>query len=256
MPETDLALLIDAAKEAGRIATKYNGRSAKSWEKPDGAGPVTEADIAVNRMLEDKLLAERPDYGWLSEESEEENNRRGRTHAFIIDPIDGTRSFMEGAETWAHSLAVVENCKVTAAAVYLPMMDRLYTASAGSGAFLNGAPIMASRRESLEGAKVLATRPTFDRQNWVTVPNVTRFHRPSLAFRLTLVAEGRFDAMLSLRPTWEWDIAAGSLIIEEARAKTSDRAGKPLLFNSLNARTDGIVAGNEHLHDALMSSLA
>ena len=93
MPATDLDLLIQAAQRAGEIATQFSGPEAKRWDKPDGAGPVTEADLAVNAMLEDMLPKARPDYGWLSEESEDNADRLSKDRVFIIDPIDGTRSF-------------------------------------------------------------------------------------------------------------------------------------------------------------------
>ncbi|MDA7966769.1 inositol monophosphatase family protein, partial [Ruegeria sp.] len=99
MPATDLPLLIDAAQKAGRIATRYSGPQAQRWDKPEGAGPVTEADLAVNAMLERDLRAARPDYGWLSEETEDSPDRQSRDRVFIIDPIDGTRSFAEGSRT-------------------------------------------------------------------------------------------------------------------------------------------------------------
>ena len=120
MPAADLPLLIEAAREAGRIARSFNG-AAKSWNKPGDAGPVTEADLAVNDMLEERLLAARPGYGWLSEETQDTPERLAREKVFIVDPIDGTRSFVEGDDSWAHSLAVAENGIVTAGVVFLPM---------------------------------------------------------------------------------------------------------------------------------------
>ena len=143
MPEADLAILTDAAREAGKIASGYFGGRYTSEDKPDGAGPVTEADLAVNVMLSETLRAERPDYGWLSEESEDSAVRLGRERVFIVDPLDGTRSFIAGETTWAHSLAVAEEGQVMAAVIYLPMRDRLYAAARGRGATLNGAPIRA-----------------------------------------------------------------------------------------------------------------
>ena len=97
----DLDLLIEAAKESGRIATSYANANPEIWDKPGGAGPVTEADLAVNRMLEAELQSARPDYGWLSEETPPNDDRIKRERTFIIDPIDGTRSFIEGSNTWA-----------------------------------------------------------------------------------------------------------------------------------------------------------
>ncbi|WP_299349523.1 3'(2'),5'-bisphosphate nucleotidase CysQ [uncultured Shimia sp.] len=256
MPETDLALLIDAAREAGRIASRYSGQSAQSWDKPGGAGPVTEADIAVNDMLEVELRKARPDYGWLSEESTDNAARQHAEKVFIVDPIDGTRSFIEGSRTWAHSLAIAENGVVTAAVVYLPLRDKLYHAHRGKGAFLNDVAITPTSRAGLTGAHVLAARPVLDRRHWEgSVPDVKRSHRPSLAYRTALVAEGRYDAMLTLRPTWEWDVAAGDLILREAGAVTSDRYGHDLRFNNPDPRLQGMVAAGKRMHQNLTQEL-
>jgi myo-inositol-1(or 4)-monophosphatase len=83
-----------------------------------------------------------------------------------------------------------------------------------------------------------------------------RHHRPSLAYRLSLVAEGRFDAMLTLRPSWEWDIAAGALILQEAGARTTDRSGAPLRFNNPHPQVNGVLAARDRLHSALIERLA
>ena len=95
----DLSLLIEAARRSGEIATSFTGKTAQRWDKPDDAGPVTEADLAVNAMLHQTLTAARPDYGWLSEESDDGTRRLGQRDLFIVDPIDGTRSFIEGSDT-------------------------------------------------------------------------------------------------------------------------------------------------------------
>ncbi|MFY0659194.1 MAG: 3'(2'),5'-bisphosphate nucleotidase CysQ [Shimia sp.] len=257
MPETDLDLLIAAAQQAGDIATRYNGPDAKAWHKPEGAGPVTEADLAVNEMLEDTLRAERPDYGWLSEESLDEGDRIHAEKTFIIDPIDGTRSFIEGSDTWAHALAIAERGVVTAAVVFLPRRDKLYSAAQGQGAFLNGAPITSGARSDMTGAKVLVARPVMDAAHWQGKPPAfDRGYRPSLAYRTALVAEGRFDAMVTLRPTWEWDVAAGDLIIREAGAATADRHGAPLRFNNPDPRLAGVIAAPQALKDQICAALA
>ncbi len=257
MPETDLELLIAAAQAAGEIAMGFTGPTAKAWDKPDDAGPVTEADLAVNDMLERRLRGARPDYGWLSEESLDEGDRVHAEKLFIIDPIDGTRSFIEGADTWAHALAVVEHGAVTAAVIYLPALDRLYSAATGTGALRNGTPIETAQTADMTGARTLVARPAMDPSLWTgTPPAFTRGYRPSLAYRMALVAEGRFDAMLTLRPTWEWDIAAGDLILREAGAVTCDRHGDALKFNNPDPRVPGVVAANGPLCKKIVGALA
>lgn len=254
--DTDLLLLEEAARAAGRVALTFTGPSARRWDKPDNLGPVTEADMAVNAVLEAQLTGARPDYGWLSEESTDSAARLTRDRVFIVDPIDGTRSFIEGADTWAHSIAIAERGEVVAAAVYLPVKGKLYSAAAGRGAYLNARPIRASRRDSLDGATMLAAKPNYDARHWPGgVPKVVRHYRPSLAYRLALVAEGRFDAMITLRPTWDWDIAAGALIAAEAGALATDAKGAALRFNSKGAQSAGCVVAPGALHGDFLRRL-
>ena len=257
MPGRDLGLITDAIRMAGRVATSFVGRAALRWDKPGGAGPVTEADLEVNRLLHGVLRAARPDYGWLSEETEDTAHRLGRDSVFIIDPIDGTRSFVQGSSTWAHSIAVSHRGVVTAGAVYLPLRNMLFTAERGGGAFLNGLPIRASAEADPNTAQVLAAKPTVDPGHWPGgLPGFTRAHRPSLAYRLGLVAQGRFDAMLTLRRSWEWDIAAGALIVSEAGGTCTDRTGAPLRFNNADPTLDGVVASGSRMHAELMQALS
>lgn len=258
MPAADLPLLIDAARMAGRIATSFSGASAQCWDKPGGAGPVTEADLAVNAFLLSTLRQARPEYGWLSEETEDSTERLSKERVFIIDPIDGTRSFVEGANTWAHALAVAEAGVVTAAVVYLPLRDKLYAAAFGQGATLNGTVMATSDVAEMPQATVLAAKPALLGEQWLSgsAPTFKRAYRPSLAYRLALVAQGRFDGMLTLRQSWEWDIAAGALIVAEAGGICSDRTGGGLRFNNPDPRLNGVVAAGRPLHATLQGALA
>lgn len=257
MPATDLALLVEAAEKAGDIACKYHGPDAKRWDKPDGAGPVTEADLEVDAFLKAFLTSARPDYGWLSEETEDTSDRLSDRHVFIIDPIDGTRSFAEGSRTWAHSLAIATDGVVTAAAVFLPQREMMFTAAQGAGAQLNQSAVYVSRETELTSATVLTARPALDAKHWKSgqPPAFRREYRPSLAYRLATVAQGQFDAMLTLRPSWEWDIAAGDLLIREAGGHCSDRTGQPLRFNNATPQLNGVLASNLTLHQNLLAHL-
>jgi myo-inositol-1(or 4)-monophosphatase len=256
LPVADLCLLTDAIRKAGRVATSYVGSAAQRWDKPGGAGPVTEADLAVNSYLETALRQARPDYGWLSEESADSPERLSKETIFIVDPIDGTRSFVEGSKTWAHSIAVAHRGVITAGAVYLPQRDLLYTAARGEGAWLNGEPLSTSRQDDLEGAEILAAKPMVAPEHWPQgVPGFNRAHRPSLAYRLGLVGQGRFDGMLTFRPTWEWDVAAGALIVEEARGTCTDKSGLPVRFNNPHPQLDGLIATGGNLHRPLLLAL-
>lgn len=257
MPESDatqdLQLLIAAARTAGAIAQKHFRRDPEIWRKGDDS-PVTEADIAIDRVLRTDLLAARPSYGWLSEETEDDAERLGADRVFIVDPIDGTRAFIDGQDSYAHALAVAERGRVIAGVVFLPEKDKLYAAAKGAGATLNGATISAARTRSESDASILATRSMMAPEHWPGgVPPVKRVYRPSLAYRLALVAEGHFDGMATFRPTWEWDIAAGAILAEEAGATMTDGKGHALVFNSNPPRVDGVLIAPPKLHAKLLT---
>lgn len=256
MPASDLDLLRDAALESGQIARRFWREDPQVWDK-GGDDPVTEADFAVDTFLKNTLLAARPDYGWVSEETEDDLARLEADRVFIVDPIDGTRAFVAGEPTWAHSLAIAEKGRVIAACVFLPVRDKLYLAAEGEGATLNGAPMNSSACMELEGSDILTPRVTMQPRFWKSaVPSFTRHFRPSLAYRLALVGEGRFDAMLTLRPAWEWDIAGGALIAGEAGATVTDRRGESLTFNSTTRQSSGVVTAARGLHPKLIDALA
>ncbi|WP_045388144.1 3'(2'),5'-bisphosphate nucleotidase CysQ [Falsirhodobacter sp. alg1] len=253
MPERDL--LISAAREAGPIALQFWRRDPRIWEKPDDLGPVTEADLAVNEALEHHLRGARSDYGWLSEESVDDASRLQADRVFIVDPIDGTRSFIKGEDTFAISLAIADMGVVVAAAVYLPALGRMYSADI-TGAWRDDVPIRASTCSGIKGASLLTTRPNLQPEFWPGgVPDLRRSFRSSIAFRMCLVAEGRHDGMLSLRDSFEWDIAAGDLIARQAGAVVSDRLGKPLDFNRPRPLASGVLAAAPGLHAALLDRL-
>jgi myo-inositol-1(or 4)-monophosphatase len=250
----DLALLVEAARGAGRIAARYFRDDPEIWDKPDGAGPVTEADLAVDAMLRERLCEARPGYGWLSEETPDSDKRLSASRVFIVDPIDGTKAFIEGSSAFSHSLAVVEGGAVIAAVVYLPILGKLYAAALGHGATLNDDPIRVSGDRPADEAEVLATKHTLTGDHWPRgVPPVIRAYRPSLAYRMALVGEGRFDGMVTFRPTWEWDIAAGALIIAEAGGVATNGVGGALRFNAPTPQVPGVLAGASGLHATLLA---
>lgn len=254
--QADLDLLLAASAEAGRIAQSYFGKSPQIWEKDDNAGPVTAADLAVDGFLQDHLTTARPGTGWLSEESPDTPERRAAREVFVLDPIDGTRSFIAGHPDWAISLALVRDGLPVAGVVHLPERGLTYSAHAEGPALLNGREIHPSGQQDLASARVLAARRMLEAQ-WPQgrLPFNPEF-RASLAYRLALVAEGRFDAMLKLGLTWEWDIAAGVLIAQRAGAVVSTPDGAAPRFNTAERHLDGIVAAAPRLSAPLLAALA
>ncbi len=257
MLENDLSLLQDAARAAAAIALRHFDGARLAIEKPGGQGPVTAADLEIDRMLRAELTAARPEYGWLSEESEDDAVRLGARRVFIVDPIDGTRAFVEGGKAWSNVIAVAEQGRVIAAVVMLPRLDRMYSAVLGQGAFCNGRPIQVSRRSGLDGARVLLNRTQLAAKYWrQDMPAFELHFRSSLAYRMCLTAEGKFDAMLTFRDAWEWDIAAGDLIAREAGATVTDRTGAAPVFNNPLPQVAGVIAAGPVLHAEILANSA
>lgn len=255
MPDAraDTELLLDAARAAGEIAKARFQRPMEVVEKAGDLGPVTDVDLQIDRMLLDRLGRARPGYGWLSEESEDPGQRLDAEHVFIIDPIDGTRSFIAGESGFAVALAVVRQGRPVAAVVHLPARETTYHATLGEGAFRNGQRIAVSRQDEAGRATVLTARKQMLPEHWPGgPPPLERHFRPSLAWRMCLVAEGRFDCMLTFRQTWEWDVAAGTLIAAEAGARVTDGRGQGLRFNGPRAAVDGVIAAGEALHRRIL----
>jgi len=257
LPETDLDLLKRVAIKSGEIAMSFFRDEPEVWEKSDAAGPVTEADLAVNTYLQDTLQVERPDYGWLSEETEDTKDRLTTKRQFVVDPIDGTRSFIDGSRDWGHAIAVVEDGKPISAVVAMPARELIFTAALGEGAKLNDDPISVCDDRPLDRSTILTARPNLRPEFWSSGkrPDFKTAFRSSLAYRMCLVAAGRFDAMITFRPSWEWDIAAGSLIVAEAGGKIVDRDGAPLRFNNEMPKTNGALAGRPEAINALLFAM-
>ena len=253
MPVTDdLELVTQAAQLAGEIALRHFGRAPRVWDKGQGQGPVSEVDLEIDARLKDMLLGARPDHGWLSEETPDSPDRLGCARVFIVDPLDGTRAYLAGQDGFAHPVCLVEHGRPVAAAIHVPHLGQTYSAALGQGAFCNGAPVSVAAPSGR--ARVLAARSQFDAGFWPGgPPEAERFFRPALAWRLALVADGAFDAMLTFKPAWHWDIAAGALIVEEAGGRVSDDRGNTLLFNTETPLAPGVIAASPVLHAELLA---
>ena len=252
----DLALLLDHALAAGEIAKRTHRTDVDVWEKDGGAGPVTEADIAIDRMLRAELTAARPDHGWLSEETEDDRARVEAERVFIVDPIDGTRAFMRGDDDFCHALAIAERGEIVAAVAHFPIKGQTYSATRGGGAWLDGARLTVSARTEIEGASALAGKPQVDPKKWPGgAPPVSRAFLNSLVYRHCLVADGRYDLAFTLRAAWEWDVAAGELIAREAGAEVTTCDGGRWRYNAAHPRMPGVVVGPPALHADVMARL-
>jgi len=256
LPESDLRVLIEAARAAGDVARRFDGPSAKLWHKPDDAGPVTEADLAVNELLHQRLTQARPDYGWLSEETEDGATRLQTQRVFVIDPIDGTRAFLRGTPQFAVSAALIVDEHPVSGAVFNPAQKEMFEAIKGGGARLNGTSIEVSTSTDPTKARLLSSKETFRNHNWPEVAKGAEFHFVnSMAYRMAVVASGRFDATITTTKKCEWDIAAAHLIVEEAGGCVTNIDGTSITYNRERVHTDNVLCAGKKLHDALLAGL-
>ena len=246
----DLALLESAVRAAGDIARKFYGGDFKRWSK-EGGSPVSEADLAVDRYLQSTLLAARPGYGWLSEESPDNKARLTTKRVFVVDPIDGTVAFLKQRPHFTICAAVVEAGRPLSAIVFNPISEECFAAVLGGGATLNGAPIHVTARGAIAGARMLGPKSTFE-TGWPEV-EVTSFS--SIAYRIVLVAAGRYDAAVSISAKRDWDLAAADLIVREAGGSLTDRSGATLYYNRASATQNSAIAAGAPLHALLLAHL-
>lgn len=245
----DLALLRSIVRQAGDIAANaFHANNSKTWDKADNS-PVTEADIAVNDFLAEHLCAARPDYGWLSEETKDDASRHTRARSFVVDPIDGTRSFIDRTENFAVCVAVIEDGRAIAGAVFNPLKDEMYEAYLGGGARLNGKPIYVTDRAEIDGCTMVGYPRKFRRLDF---PDMNCIIVNSMAYRMMLVASGAAHAALAFTPKSDWDVAAASLIATEAGAVVTDIKGKTPRFNGPTTSGLGVICAGPSLQALLL----
>ena len=251
--EEDLKLICDAVVGAGKIARDaYNRQDDEVWDKGSGH-LVTETDIAVNDYLSEVLTKARPDYGWLSEETKDDHSRHACPRTFVVDPIDGTRAFIDRSPNFAVSVAVIENGRPIAAALYNPLKDELFAASLDGGATLNNAPIRVSDRKELEGAVMVGYPRKFRKLGW---PEMNVRIANSMAYRIALVACGQADATVSFTPKSDWDLAAAELIATEAGAKICNLRGELFRYDRNSTSEFGVICAGPGLQALLLEKVS
>jgi len=243
----DTALLTDTVRQAGALALSLFRTELKNWTK-GASSPVSEADIRVNDLLESRLRSATPDYGWLSEESVDDDKRLGKRLTWIVDPIDGTRGYLAGREDWCVSVALVEDATPVLAAVFVPVSDEFFFAVRGQGATLNGVSVAASTGSELDFSRVAGPKPLVERLNASTGDTVLHPRIGSLALRLCRVAHGGLDAAFAGGQSRDWDLAAANLIVQEANGNMTALSGDPILYNRREVTHGVLVAAGRDRH--------
>ena len=246
-PIADATLLADTVRHAGALALSMFRTEFRTWTK-GASSPVSEADIAVNDLIQARLRTARPDYGWLSEESAEDSVRLGKRLVWIIDPIDGTRGYIAGKEDWCVSAALVDGASPLIAAVFAPATDEFFFAARGQGAACNGRPIRATPGTDLDFSRVAGPKPLVERLARTTQDVVLHPRIGSLAMRLCRVADARIDAAFAGGQSCDWDLAAADLIVHEAGGTMTQLAGDAILYNRPEVTHGVLVAAGRDRH--------
>ena len=252
MYEKEVKAALKAAHSAGGIIGRYFGTDLPVEHK-SREQPVTKADREANDAIKKILLDTFPDDGWLSEETVDTEVRLGKERVWIVDPLDGTKEFIQEIPEFAVSIALSVGGKIVVGVIYNPITREMFEAQKGGGLKLNGKKTGVTTRTDLEEATILASRSETKRGEW------TKFEKTFLvktsggiAHKMALVARGTADGSFSLQPKNEWDIAAGTLLVEEGGGKVTKVDGCPFTFNKPNPRERGIVYGNREIHRQLM----
>jgi myo-inositol-1(or 4)-monophosphatase len=251
-------ILARAALEAGAVAMRYfraGERTSARAEAKRGGSPVTEADFAVDDLLRARLGAAFPDAALLTEERDDDLARLAHARLLVVDPIDGTRAFMSGDPRWTVSIALVDRGRPVAGIVHAPALGQTFAAWRGGGARRNGAPIAASARAMLAGARMAGPRPLVEAIGGeVGTPFAFEPKIPSLAWRLCQVAGGGVDLGVASHNAHDWDIAAADLILQEAGARLTGLDCAPIGYNRRETAHGILLAAPVALIGALVAA--
>lgn len=245
----------EAALKAGEVIEKYFHQAVAVRHKSKDQ-PVTIADYEANEIIHQLVSYSFPKDGWLSEETKDNNSRLGCNRVWIVDPLDGTKEFINSIPEFAVSIALVSKGRPVVGVVYNPITKEFFSAQAGKGAFLNKTPIHVSSKDDLLQAKILASRSEFLRDEWK--PFEGAFHvvpAGGMAYKMALVSCGKCDGSFSLQPKSEWDICAGHLIVEEAGGMVTQLDGASFVYNQKIVRVKGIVHSNGFLHSQILKKI-
>ncbi len=252
---SDILQRIGAGLDAARAVLNRYTPGAIETEYKIGHDPVTEADRAVDAVLRQNLLREGE--GWLSEESVDDASRLGKSRVWVVDPLDGTREFVQGIPEFCVSIGFVENGRPVAGGICNPATNETIIGAIDRGVLYNGEPARPSQRTTLQGSLILASRSEVKRGEWQQFQSGHYQIRPmgSVAYKLGLVAAGRADVTFTLTPKNEWDVAAGAALVESAGGFVATLDNAPLSCNNRNPLLTGLMASGPLLKRELLAAL-
>lgn len=248
----ELAIINLALRMASNRIRELSCKGLIIQTKPDGS-PVTNADLEVDRILREYILEAFPEDGWLSEEQPDQPIRLQQSRVWILDPIDGTRPFTYSLPQFTISLALLDQGHLALGMIVNPATQEYYSAIQGHGTSLNGQILKHPAHPS--GTSHAGARPTFLispgslprdlLKEWKASAQCSPM-LGSIAYSLAMVASGQVQGVMNLGTQYEWDIAAGALIVQEAGGIVLDRHQRPLSLNQPHPIVDGIIAVHPH----------
>lgn len=252
---SDVLIRIEAAVEAARTVFARFTPGAIETEYKIGHDPVTEADRALDTALRRNLLREGE--GWLSEESVDDVSRLSKNRVWVVDPLDGTREFVQGIPEFCVSIGLVEDGRPVAGGICNPATNETIIGALDCGVRYNGKPARPSQRTTLKGALILASRSEVNRGEWQQFQSAGYQIRPmgSVAYKLALVAAGQADITFTLTPKNEWDVAAGAALVSSAGGFVSTLENTPLQCNRRDPLLSGLLASGPFLRDELLAAV-
>ena len=253
----ELKIAINAAAEAGEVILKYYQSDYEIKDK-GFQNPVTTADHESDKALREILTNAYPDYGWLSEETIDSKSRLQKKKVWVVDPLDGTKEFIEGVPHFVVSIALVESGRPILGVLYNPVTKETFTAYKGMGARLNDELIKCSEKKHTKRMVILNSRSEISKGLWNNHQGqFAKFKAVgSVAYKLGLTAAGEGDVFASLRPKNEWDICAGNCIINEAGGKLIDLNGNQRVYNLDDTLIQpGLIAGGKEAVDQILALL-
>ncbi|MFQ6614726.1 MAG: 3'(2'),5'-bisphosphate nucleotidase CysQ [Fidelibacterota bacterium] len=252
---TDLTLALEAAREAGQLILTYYKADYEIRDK-SYHNPVTTADNASDARLKTILTEARPEYGWLSEETVDNRDRLNCERVWVVDPLDGTKEFIEGVPHFVVSIALVESGSPILGVLYNPVTEEVFSAVKGTGAWLNNEPIQCALQPTPENMVILNSRSETRRGLWEPYKTTFKELRAigSVAYKLGLTAAGKADIFASLRPKNEWDICAGHCLLREAGGDLLKLRGEEIFYNQPKTLiTPGLVGGHKEALSSILS---
>jgi len=249
----ELTLAQKAARAAGEILRGHWRRGDYQIGSKGKDNPVTQADLEADRALKRLLHDPFPEYGWLSEETADSEARLKCRRVWIVDPLDGTKEFIQGIPEFCVAVALVEEGHPVLGVTYNPITHEMFWSARGMGCHLNTEAVRVTRTRVLRRANVLASRSETARGEWEVFHGRLRVSPTgSVAYKLALVAAGKGDATFTRSPKSEWDIASGAALLAEAGGTMTDIHGTMIRFNQRRVKVAGMIADNTVLHEQLV----